>query len=114
MKFLKFIFVFVVISSMIFSVEYSKTVNLPNADGQTPLSIAVEEKNIEKIKSLINKKMDPNSKLNEFGETLLMWACRNSQKELAFDVFKMFYDTFVSKFKNFCGQSVKEIPVVRN
>lgn len=82
MKFLKFIFVFVVISSMIFSVEYSKTVNLPNADGQTPLSIAVEEKNIEKIKSLINKKMDPNSKLNEFGETLLMWACRNSQKEL--------------------------------
>ena len=80
MKFLKFIFVFVVISSMIFSVEYSKTVNLPNADGQTPLSIAVEEKNIEKIKSLINKKMDPNSKLNEFGETLLMWACRNSQK----------------------------------
>ena len=48
MKFLKFIFVFVVISSMIFSVEYSKTVNLPNADGQTPLSIAVEEKNIEK------------------------------------------------------------------
>lgn len=26
--------------------------------------------------------MDPNSKLNEFGETLLMWACRNSQKEL--------------------------------
>ena len=82
MKFLKFILSFVIVSSMIFSVEYSKTVNLPNADGQTPLSIAIEEKNIDKIKNLINKKMDPNSKINEFGETLLMWACRNSQKEL--------------------------------
>lgn len=82
MKFLKFIFTFVLIGSMIFSVEYSKTINLPNADGQTPLSIAIEQKNIEEIKNLINKKLDPNSKINEFGETLLMWACRNSQKEL--------------------------------
>ena len=82
MKKLLLILVFISIILTTFSAQYSNTINQPDENGETPLVKAIYSENVGEIKGLIENKMDPNTFVNDNGQTLLMWACQNNNLEL--------------------------------
>lgn len=83
MKKLIFI-IFIVIFNLGYAAKYSTTVNAPDEYGNTPLSTAIYNGNIEMIKLLLDNKMDPNTLVDDYyGTTLLMWALGNYELDLA-------------------------------
>jgi len=76
-----FLILFITVILTSFSAQYSSTVNAPDANGNTPLSLAISDENVNMIKLLLKNKLDPNTPINENNETLIMWASRTNNSE---------------------------------
>lgn len=78
MKLFRIFTIYFILFILAYGNEYSKDINLPDANGNTSLSIAIENEDKKEILKLLNKKLNPDTYINENKETLLMWASRNN------------------------------------
>lgn len=78
MKLLRIFTIYCILFMLAYGNEYSKEINRPDENGNTPLSLAIENEDRKEILNLLNKKINPNTYINENKETLLMWATRNN------------------------------------
>lgn len=78
------IIIFILLTVSSYAGKYSTTVNAADEYGNTPLSTAIYNENLDMIKLLLNNKMDPNTVTDEYyGTTLFMWAISRDDNELA-------------------------------